>query len=350
MSHQDYRRTSYETWEAMAPGWERWRAELEDALTPVRDRLITDLAPQPGNTVLELAAGPGDTGFAAAALVGEGGRLISTDFSPEMVEVARRRGAELGLENVDYRAMDAERIDLDVASVDGVLCRSGYMLIGSCRSSLRDAPRAAPWWSAGDVCWGAPERNPWASIGGGYSSSAAWSRSRSPVRQEPSAWRARSARVRYSATPASPTCAPPRFGALHLHRPRGIRAVGDGPRRFVRDGLRGLSEREREESGLSCEAFAPYATTKATSSAALPSRRSPADSVAGQLRNAGTTGKLGVDASTRIGFDVYTAIRNGATVSVRAFASLNVGGVARFYEINLNVGGSRRSSATGLPR
>ena len=29
------------------------------------------------------------------------GRLISTDFSPEMVEVARRRGAELGLENVD---------------------------------------------------------------------------------------------------------------------------------------------------------------------------------------------------------------------------------------------------------
>ena len=32
MSHEDYRRTSYETWEAMAPGWERWRAALEDAL------------------------------------------------------------------------------------------------------------------------------------------------------------------------------------------------------------------------------------------------------------------------------------------------------------------------------
>ena len=123
MSHQDYRRTSYETWEAMAPGWERRRAQLEDALTPVRTWLITQLAPQPGDTVLELGAGPGDTGFAAAVLVGEAGRLISSDFSPEMVEVARRRGAELGLENVDYRVIDAERIDLDVASVDGVLCQ-----------------------------------------------------------------------------------------------------------------------------------------------------------------------------------------------------------------------------------
>ena len=47
------------------------------------------------------------------------------------------------------------------------------------------------------------------------------------------------------------------------------------------------------------------------------------------------TGKLGVDASPAIGFDVYSAIRNGTTMSVRAFASLNVGGIARFYEINL---------------
>ena len=47
------------------------------------------------------------------------------------------------------------------------------------------------------------------------------------------------------------------------------------------------------------------------------------------------TGKLGVDAGPAIGFDVYSAIRNGTTVSVRAFASLNVDGSARFYRINL---------------
>jgi protein-L-isoaspartate O-methyltransferase len=117
MEPEDYRRTSYDAWEAMAPGWERWRAQLEEALAPVRKWLITELAPRPGETVLELSAGPGDTGFAAAAIVGEQGRLISTDFSPDMVEVARRRGAELGLENVDYRVVDAERIELDADSV-----------------------------------------------------------------------------------------------------------------------------------------------------------------------------------------------------------------------------------------
>jgi len=169
MEPEDYRRTSYEAWEAMAPGWERWRAQLEEALTPVRKWLITELAPRPGDTVLELSAGPGDTGFAAAAIVGERGRLISTDFSPDMVEVARRRGAELGLENVDYRVVDAERIELDADSVDGVLCQSGYMLMADPAAALSETRRVLR--AGGRLAlsvWGAPERNPWAAIGGRF--------------------------------------------------------------------------------------------------------------------------------------------------------------------------------------
>src|ERR671910_1221736 len=166
MEPEDYRRTSYEAWEAMAPGWERWRAQLEEALAPVRRWLITELAPRPGETVLELSAGPGDTGFAAAAIVGERGRLISTDFSPDMVEVARRRGAELGLQNVDYRVMDAERIELDSDSVDGVLCRFGYMLMANPAAALGETRRGlGPPRRFALGGWGAAERNPWAAIG-----------------------------------------------------------------------------------------------------------------------------------------------------------------------------------------
>jgi SAM-dependent methyltransferase len=167
MSSDDYRRTSLETWELMAPGWERWRADLENALTPVRTWLISQLAPQPGETVLELSAGPGDTGFAAAALLGERGRLISSDFSPEMVEVARRRGAELGLENVDHRVIDGERIDLEAASVDGVICQNGYMLMADPAAALSETRRVLrPGGRLVLAVWGAAERNPWASIGG----------------------------------------------------------------------------------------------------------------------------------------------------------------------------------------
>jgi ubiquinone/menaquinone biosynthesis C-methylase UbiE len=113
---EGYRRTSHEVWEAMASGWERCRAQLADALAPVREWLIGKLGSQPEETVLELGAGTGETGFETAALLGEDGRLLSTDFSPDMVEVAHRRGRELGLSNVDHRVIEAERIELDSGS------------------------------------------------------------------------------------------------------------------------------------------------------------------------------------------------------------------------------------------
>jgi ubiquinone/menaquinone biosynthesis C-methylase UbiE len=163
---EDYRRTSQQVWETMAPGWERWRAQLADALTPVRERLIRELAPQPGETVLELGAGTGETGFEAAAMLGDGGRLLSTDFSRDMVEVARRRGGELGLGNVDYRVIDAERIELNTGSVDGVLCQSTYMLVADPAAALSETRRVLrPGGRLALSVWGAPERNPWASIG-----------------------------------------------------------------------------------------------------------------------------------------------------------------------------------------
>jgi hypothetical protein len=45
---EEYRRTSHEVWQAMAPGLERWGTQLEAALTRVREWLIGQLAPTPG--------------------------------------------------------------------------------------------------------------------------------------------------------------------------------------------------------------------------------------------------------------------------------------------------------------
>jgi SAM-dependent methyltransferase len=167
MVGEDVKRATFETWEAMAPGWERWRAEIEATSTPVREWLIRELAPRPGDTVLELAAGPGDTGFEVAVLVGDGGRVISTDLTPAMVEVARRRSSELGLRNVEHRVLDAERIDLPDDSVDGVVCRFGFMLMpdvaAACsetRRVLRGGGRLAL------AVWRGAEVNPWISIVG----------------------------------------------------------------------------------------------------------------------------------------------------------------------------------------
>jgi SAM-dependent methyltransferase len=155
---------SEDTWDAMAPGWERWRAQLADALAPVREWLVGELRPRPGQTLLELGAGAGDTGFAAVA--GGRGRLISSDVSPAMLAVARRRAAELGLGNVDFRVIDAEHIALDADSVEGVLCQSGYMLLADPAAGLAETRRVLrPGGRLALSVWGAPEHNPWVSVG-----------------------------------------------------------------------------------------------------------------------------------------------------------------------------------------
>jgi Domain of unknown function (DUF4394) len=49
-------------------------------------------------------------------------------------------------------------------------------------------------------------------------------------------------------------------------------------------------------------------------------------------------GKLGVDTSNVVGFDIFSDLRRGTTDDVAAFASLTVGGYSGLYEINLFTG------------
>jgi SAM-dependent methyltransferase len=85
-----------------------------------------------------------------------------------MVEAARRRGSELGLGNVEYRVADAERTELDADSLDGALCRYGYMLMADPAAALAETRRVLrPGGRVALAVWGPPERNPFFAILGG---------------------------------------------------------------------------------------------------------------------------------------------------------------------------------------
>jgi len=163
----EYRSASLDTWNRFAANWDEERSFLWGATRGVSERMVAGLDPSPGDTVLELAAGTGETGFLVAERLGDDGRVISTDFAPSMVDAARRRAEELGLDRFEFRVLDAENMDLDDDSVDGVVCRFGYMLMADpaaalveTRRVLRDGGRLA------FAVWASPLQNAWAAIPG----------------------------------------------------------------------------------------------------------------------------------------------------------------------------------------
>jgi SAM-dependent methyltransferase len=160
-----YRETSLDRWQRAARGWSRRREALQRVAAPVTRWMIDAVAPEPGQVVLELAAGPGDTGLAAARLVAPTGKVICSDWAQAMIDVARERARELGLENVDFRTLNAESLDLETASVDAVVCRWGYMLLADPAAGLRETRRVlAPGGRVSLAAWDSPERNPWAAV------------------------------------------------------------------------------------------------------------------------------------------------------------------------------------------
>jgi SAM-dependent methyltransferase len=130
--------------------------------------MVDHLELRHGDTVLDLGAATGETGFLAIPHVGEEGKLISSDFAPEMVAAAKRTADSLGIENAEFRVLDAENMELPDGSVDGVLCRWGYMLMGDPGQALRETKRVLrPGRRVAFSVWAGPERNPWMTVPGG---------------------------------------------------------------------------------------------------------------------------------------------------------------------------------------
>ena len=148
-------------WDTVAPGWYAQREELWESTRPVSEWMVRKLDPQPGDTVLELAAGLGDTGLMAARLVGKRGRVIISDFAPAMVAAARQRAEEMGVDNAEFRVLDAEQMDLETDSVDSVLCRWGYMLMIDPAKACAETRRVLrPGGRLAFSVWAPRERNP----------------------------------------------------------------------------------------------------------------------------------------------------------------------------------------------
>ena len=157
--------TDVEVWDAFALNRERHREWTRTVGRPVTNWLIDAVAVQPGETVLEVAAGAGDVGFAIVGRLRQGIRLILSDVSPAVVDVARRAAAERGLHDIEFRVLDGQDLDIGSSSVDAIVCRWGYMLMENPAAAMREAARVLrPGGRLAFSVWGDPARNPWTTI------------------------------------------------------------------------------------------------------------------------------------------------------------------------------------------
>jgi SAM-dependent methyltransferase len=76
---------------------------------------------EPGEVVLDLGSGGGFDAFLAAREVGNQGRVIGVDMTPEMLSKARRNAERGGFRNVEFRLGEIENLPLADASVDVII-------------------------------------------------------------------------------------------------------------------------------------------------------------------------------------------------------------------------------------
>jgi len=74
-----------------------------------------------GETVLDLGSGAGFDCFLAAGKVGENGRVIGVDMTPEMIEKARENASKGNYGNVEFRLGEIENLPVADNSVDIVI-------------------------------------------------------------------------------------------------------------------------------------------------------------------------------------------------------------------------------------
>jgi demethylmenaquinone methyltransferase/2-methoxy-6-polyprenyl-1,4-benzoquinol methylase len=129
--------------------WYDWLADPGER--NLRDKGLEKLQVRAGETVLEIGFGTGQALLALAQAVGETGKVVGVDLSPQMAAVARQRLSTAGLvDRVHLVCADAVQILWEKDSFDAIFfCFSLEILdpqemqriLANCRQALRSTGR-----------------------------------------------------------------------------------------------------------------------------------------------------------------------------------------------------------------
>lgn len=125
--------------------WDRishlYLREIDPRFASVVENVIKRGALKPGQHVLDLGTGTGTVAIAAARLVGPDGSVTAVDISPQMLMLARRQVADVGLKNVEFREGRGEAIPAEDVVFDVVLASLSLMYVIDRGAAAREIRR-----------------------------------------------------------------------------------------------------------------------------------------------------------------------------------------------------------------
>ncbi|HEX6310879.1 MAG TPA: methyltransferase domain-containing protein [Acidimicrobiia bacterium] len=121
--------------------WVAHEATFDASLEGYRRPFFGAAAIEAGEHVLDIGCGNGQTTRDAARLAA-GGTALGVDLSSGMVELARRRAAEQGVDNAEFLQADAQIHPFDPGVRDVAISRTGTMFFGDPVAAFANIARA----------------------------------------------------------------------------------------------------------------------------------------------------------------------------------------------------------------
>jgi len=162
MDPQLQRRVQRYGWDRASPYYEIfWQNQLK----PAQDLLVEMADFRLGENVLDIACGTGLVSFSALEKLGVHGRVLGTDISERMVEIASSLAVVKNEGRIQFQRMDAEELNLPDNSFDVSVCALGLMYMPDPRKALEEMHRVLkPGGRAAAAVWGQRDQCGWADI------------------------------------------------------------------------------------------------------------------------------------------------------------------------------------------
>lgn len=157
----EFRAAQRAQWNTAAAGWRKWSDLIDARSSAISERLVELAGVQSGDRVLDVAAGYGEPSLTAAQVAGEGGSVLATDISAEMLAFGRERAAAAGISNIEFVESDAVSLDLPEDSIDAAVSRWGIIFEPDGEQAAVNVRRfLKPGARMAISSWGPPEQVP----------------------------------------------------------------------------------------------------------------------------------------------------------------------------------------------